>query len=381
MKEGWQTRPFESCIVPVAYTRKIQRKDFLDAGRFPIISQEAAFTNGFWDREADVFKVVRPVVIFGDHTQVLKYVDFDFVLGADGVKILCPRDFLHPKFFFYQLQAVSMPALGYARHYRLLKALQISFPALEEQQQIVDRLDETFAGVALVKANSEHNLRNSQALFKSYLQSVFTGQGRGWKERGLEDVCLKITDGTHHSPRVQYSVPGQDRVLYLTSKNVRNNHIDLSEVSYIDRTLHDEIVSRCAPEPGDVLLTKDGAGTGNVTLNTIDEPFSLLSSVCLIKTNPRVLKPGFLCYYLQSSVGLQRIVGKMTGAAIRRIVLKDIKKAVIPFPSTSEQTAIVERLDALLYETQCLEGFLQQKLVSLDSLKKSILQRVLADKA
>jgi hypothetical protein len=87
-KAGWETKSFEDCIVSVKYTRKIQRKDFLDDGQFPIVSQEAEFTTGYGDDETDVFKVSTPVVIFGDHTQILKYVDFDFVLGADGVKIL-----------------------------------------------------------------------------------------------------------------------------------------------------------------------------------------------------------------------------------------------------------------------------------------------------
>ena len=103
MKKGWTTKRLEDCMEPVDYTHKVQRKDFLLQGQFPIVSQEAEFTNGFWNDEADVFKISKPVVIFGDHTQVIKYVDFDFVLGADGVKILQPRDFLCPKFFFYQL--------------------------------------------------------------------------------------------------------------------------------------------------------------------------------------------------------------------------------------------------------------------------------------
>lgn len=146
MKKGWQTKPFEDCIEPVEYTRKVQRRDFLLEGQFPIVSQEAEFTNGFWNDEVDVFKVLKPVVIFGDHTQVLKYVDFDFVLGADGVKILQPRNFLCPKFFFYQLQAAELPSLGYARHYRLLKELELCIPPLAEQQRIAGALDKAFAG-------------------------------------------------------------------------------------------------------------------------------------------------------------------------------------------------------------------------------------------
>ena len=130
-KSGWETKSFEDCIVSVKYTRKIQRKDFLDDGQFPIVSQEAEFTNGYWDDEADVFKVSTPVVIFGDHTQVLKYVDFDFVLGADGVKILQPCDFLRPKF------AYGMPPL--TREERASKAkVEISSQFNPKQQAFLD---------------------------------------------------------------------------------------------------------------------------------------------------------------------------------------------------------------------------------------------------
>ncbi len=180
MTNGWTTQSFEDCIEPVTYSRKIQRKDFLNYGEFPIVSQEAQFITGYWNDAADCFKVSTPVVLFGDHTQVLKYVDFDFVLGADGVKILQPRSFLIPKFFFYQLQAASLNSLGYARHYRLLKELQIGYPPFPEQKRIVGLLDEAFAGIATAKANAEKNLQNARALFESHLQSVFTNSGDGW---------------------------------------------------------------------------------------------------------------------------------------------------------------------------------------------------------
>lgn len=138
----WQAKDFEDCIQPVQYTRKVQRKQFLSEGKFPIISQEADFNNGFWNDKADLFEVVRPVVIFGDHTRVLKYVDFSFVLGADGVRILSPHEFLNPKFFYYQLLGTDIRSLGYSRHYRLLKEIKIRFPSLEEQARVVSRLDE-----------------------------------------------------------------------------------------------------------------------------------------------------------------------------------------------------------------------------------------------
>lgn len=257
----------------------------------------------------------------------------------------------------------------------ILKEIQISLPPLAKQHRIVGMLDEVFEGLATAKANAEKNLCNARALFKSHLDTIFVKRGAGWVEKPFKDVCHKITDGTHHSPKAQFSERAPGRFPYVTSKNIRNNYMDLSNVAYIEQTFHDEVYARCPPSLGDVLLTKDGANTGTVTLNTLDEPFSLLSSVCLIKTNRTVLKPAFLCYYLQSSTGLSSIVGQMTGAAIKRIVLKDIKKAVIPFPPLREQDNILTTLNSLLAETQRLESIYQQKLAALDELKKSLLHQ------
>jgi type I restriction enzyme S subunit len=167
----------------------------------------------------------------------------------------------------------------------------------------------------------------------------------GWTTRKLGDICTTIQDGAHESPKKQFDTPGEGRFLYITSKNIRTNYLDLEDVSYVDWDFHDRIYPRCQPRVGDVLLTKDGANTGNVTLNTINEPFSLLSSVCLIKTIPTALQPAFLCYYIQSPDGLKSITGQMTGAAIKRIILRDIKLATIPLPPLPEQKRIVGILD------------------------------------
>ena len=192
MKQGWKTEPFEECIEKVTYTQKIQRKDFLDDGSYPIVSQEKAFINGYWDNEADLFKVTTPIVIFGDHTKVLKYVGFDFVVGADGVKILQPQKFLLPKFFFYQLQTANLNSLGYARHYRLLRELEIAYPSLAEQWRIVGILDEAFEEIATAKANAEKNLQNARAVFESHLNAVFTQRGKGWVDTTVDQISTNL---------------------------------------------------------------------------------------------------------------------------------------------------------------------------------------------
>ena len=203
LPQGWEIAEFEKCLEKVTYTNKIQRKDFKEDGIYPIVSQEKDFINGYWDNQEDLFKVDKPVVIFGDHTQVIKFIDFDFVLGADGVKILKPKDKINSKYFYYFLQNVDLGSLGYARHYRLLKEINVAYPkSLHEQQRIVSIFDKAFAAIDKAKANAEQNLKNAKELFESYLQGLF--DNGNWETKSIEAVCDEIFAGGD-APKDNYS--------------------------------------------------------------------------------------------------------------------------------------------------------------------------------
>ena len=171
----WQSRSFEECLDPVRYTPKVQRRSFLRSGRFPIISQESEFINGWWDEPDHVFTVDRPLVIFGDHTRVLKYVDFDFVLGADGVKVLCPNHHFHPRFFYHFVSSVDIGEKGYARHYRVLKERKVLFPDLATQGEIATRLDAIESDSVLLKETFACKLAALAELKQSLLARAFSG--------------------------------------------------------------------------------------------------------------------------------------------------------------------------------------------------------------
>lgn len=146
-------KDFEDCIVPIRIPAKINKKDFLSEGAFPIISQEVDFINGYWNNENDVITIQNPVVVFGDHTKIFKYIDFNFVQGADGVKVLSPKEFLLPKYFYYQLLSLPIESLGYARHYKMLKEQKLVVPDKNIQQIIVDQLDQIFERIKIAKEN------------------------------------------------------------------------------------------------------------------------------------------------------------------------------------------------------------------------------------
>jgi len=120
---------------------KIQKTDYLDKGRFPIIDQSQDAIAGWTNEESAVVAHDKPLVVFGDHTCAVKWLDHPFAQGADGIKILLTSDSLLPRFLYFFLQVHPLKSSGYKRHFGDLKLKTIPLPPLEVQQQIVAEIE------------------------------------------------------------------------------------------------------------------------------------------------------------------------------------------------------------------------------------------------
>ena len=161
----------------------------------------------------------------------------------------------------------------------------------------------------------------------------------GWAWCRLPNICReKITDGTHNSP------PNEKKgdFLYITAKNIKFSGVDLTDVSYVSKEIHDVIYNRCSSVKNDVLLTKDGT-IGEATVNNLDYPFSLLSSVALIKTANSIL-PWYIVYVLKSDYLQKKMIKEAKGTALKRIILDQINSFLVPLPPLNEQKEIVSQV-------------------------------------
>ena len=183
-----------------------------------------------------------------------------------------------------------------------------------------------------------------------------------WEWVNIMEILLKLTDGTHHSPK---NYP-KGNYKYITAKNIKNEGIVLDDVTYVDDETHHEIFSRCNPEYGDILYIKDGATTGVVAINNLTEDFSLLSSVALLKPS-KLVSNKYLFYYLQSPYCYESVRSSMKGVGITRITLKQIADWDVPIPPIGEQHRIVEyidsffsQIDLIAKDTSTLKSFLEK---------------------
>lgn len=190
----------------------------------------------------------------------------------------------------------------------------------------------------------------------------------GWIEASLDDISIKITDGTHHSP--PNSPEGDFK--YITAKNIKNDGIDLDNLTFVSSEVHNEIYSRCNPEYGDLLLIKDGATTGIVTLNNLTEPFSMLSSVALLKF-PNTISNKYIMYYIRSPDFQTNISEKMGGVAITRLTLKKISSMAVALPPLAEQHHIVSAIEALFARLDATNEKLDRMPEILKKFRESVL--------
>jgi len=192
-----------------------------------------------------------------------------------------------------------------------------------------------------------------------------------WEVKTLNDVCQKIQDGTHFSPKL-----GGNDYLYVTSKNIRFGRLDMSTAERISAVEHSKIYARCDVQNGDLLLTKDGANTGNAALNVLHEPFSLLSSVAMLRFDSRHHVPAYFMYQILSTYGQVQIKEAMSGNAITRLTLEKIRAlrfSVAPHPEQAAIAAVLSDMDAEL-------AALEARRDKTRALKQAMMQELLTGK-
>jgi type I restriction enzyme S subunit len=138
-------KPFDQVLKDcTAGTKKIQKNEYLSNGIIPIIDQGQKFIAGYTNDKTHQSEVSLPVIIFGDHTRAFKYIDFPFAIGADGVKILKPKNNYDEKFLYYQCLSQYIEDNGYSRHFKFLKKKDFFIPPLPEQKRIAAILEPVF---------------------------------------------------------------------------------------------------------------------------------------------------------------------------------------------------------------------------------------------
>ena len=115
---------------------KIKKSEYLPTGAIPVVDQGQAFIAGYINDTKRTYEGQLPVIVFGDHTCTLKYVNFPFAVGADGTQLIRPTKDFDIRYFYYALRNLPLEHFGYQRHFKYLKTSKVFCPPMHVQRKI-----------------------------------------------------------------------------------------------------------------------------------------------------------------------------------------------------------------------------------------------------
>ena len=171
------------------YGTKIKTDEYKEKGKHAIVDQGKKLIAGYTDLEDGLYNNV-PAIIFGDHTRVIKYIDVPFFLGADGTKILkCKVENANYKYLYYALTREKIPDTGYNRHFKWLKEIDIKYPSVDKQDNIVKKLDK----LSSIIQKRKQELDKLDELVKARFVETFgdvVSNTKNWKTYTWNDVLV-----------------------------------------------------------------------------------------------------------------------------------------------------------------------------------------------
>jgi type I restriction enzyme S subunit len=348
---SWQKEKFEKVFARIPNKKyQISSSEYLKSGDFPVIDQGKEDVVGFCNNKEKVFKN-NGVILFGDHTRILKYIDYDFIVGADGTQLIKTKEGFLNKFFYYSLLTKKIPNTGYNRHFKYVESEIYDVPPIEEQGRIV-RVLECWDGY-LEKLNRKIKVKKN--IKKALMQKLLTGEKRlggfsdKWQAVKLGEVCdvqkgkdLSI-EKLNSNGKYECVLYGQLYTRYAETIRDVKSHTDFNEgVESIE---------------GDILIP--------ASTTTCNLDLAIAACVCknnvllggdinILRKKKDCYDPVFLAYYLRyiKKYDLARLA---QGFTIVHLYGKDFKKIKITIPEKKEQEKIISIIVSADDEIKALE--------------------------
>ena len=350
---------------------KVQTSEYLKTGQFAIVDQGKNQVAGYTNNESLVNSTLIPIIIFGDHTKILKFVLKPIALGADGAKaLLVNPKIAYGKYIYYFLKTVKIKDAGYSRHFKFLKDIHIPIPFNGGKPDIDDqiRIATLLSKVENLIFRRREQLKQLDELLKSVFLDMFSDPVRnekGWKRVTIRDLISEAKYGTSKSAE-------GGRYKYLRMNNISTNGFwDFTSLKYID--INDYEVSKYSLVRNDLVFNRTNSKelVGKTAVYASDEKVIIAGYLIRVRTKPEA-NPWYIWGYLNSKAGKLRLFNlcrNIVGMAnINAQKLQDIPILKPPIELQNQFEAIISKVESLrdrytqsLTNMESLYGTLSQK--------------------
>ena len=361
--------------ISISPEMKTKQKNYLDKGALPIIDQGQDIIGGYTNNLTLQLSCSLPVIVFGDHTRAVKYIDFPFGAGADGIKVLQPKDGIFPKYLFYATQylVLRLEDRGYARHYQYIEKKELDIPDLEEQKRIVSRIEELFSELDNGVETLKKTLDKVERYKYSVIDSVLPIEHRKSIGECIEDM------GQGWSPKCErYNVVDDESWAVIKTTAIQPCDFLFEEnkalpISLSPREKHEIKV-------GDILITRAGPKSRCGVCCMVKKTKKRLlncDKVYRLRLNQSIVLPQYLEYVLNSPAFLKEINLCKTGGNDSGLNLTQTRflSIEIPVPTVEEQKYIVNEIESRRSVCQSIENTVNTALQQAEAIRQSILKK------
>ena len=366
-----KTRPMvrlgDVCELVSYRGHQIKQCEIKASGKYPVVSQSEELIEGYSDSEIAIQEV--PLVLFGDHTCCVKLIDFPFVVGADGTKLL-KSNVMEAPYLAFALQYLKPTIVDgkYRRHFGDLMECLIPLPSLPVQREIVARLERELDAVEKMKKDFEALAETTMAEFKAELKEVFEEISRGGAEmRRLGEICELISDCPHTTAKDEgVGIP------LIRTPNVGFTRLMLAGVHRVSEEVYKQRTKRAVPLPGDLIFARE-APAGNVAVIQSGEKVCLGQRTVLLRLRKGCF-PDYVAYSVLQPESQKILIQKSTGSTVAHVNVCDIKVFPIPLPPLAVQKRVVARLSSAKARAEKLEAKAREGVDVCETMRKAILK-------
>jgi type I restriction enzyme S subunit len=366
--------PFEEVLIDVTGGNdKILQSDYKPNGRIPIIDQGESLVGGYTDDISLKYSHELPCIVFGDHTKLLKYIDFDFALGADGTKILLIQKGFDLKFIFYYLHTCQYPSnIGYSRHFKFLKIIRIPKFYIDYQIECRMILDKV--------TDLRNNQNKANKLTEQFLHSAFIEMfgdpitnPKGFVNIPLGEVIITLMDyhsnGSYESLRNNVKLLDTPDYAYMIRTTDLEKQDYQKNVKYVSKSSY-EFLKKSKLYGGEIIINKIGSAGQIYLMPYLNKKVTLGMNQFGLRFNDKV-NSIYIYYLLKTNYGKAIINKKVFGAVTKTITKEAVRSLNIPLPPITLQKQFVD----LVQKIEVLKGKQKESEQELNNLFNSLMQK------